>query len=231
MAPFATIIPIKVLDFVVGMGSDSSIIKGVELALEADAEVLSLSLGSSEQATSEDENPHFKVFEEARRNNIIACVAAGNEGPNPQTIGSPGSLSNVLTVGAYDPITGEVAEYSSRGPTPWGSIKPDVIAPGGGYPQNGIDSGIVNMLDMSGDGIENRYSPIQGTSMATPHCSGLVALMRECHRKILGRILTLDEILRMMASLGHTKNNDDGFGLISWKLYEEWLATEYSIRI
>jgi subtilisin family serine protease len=358
MAPESTIIPIKVLDFVVGMGSNSSIIKGVEIALEMGVDVLSLSLGGKEEANKEEDDPHFKVFEEAKRQGVIPCVAAGNDGPDENTVGSPASLSNVLSVGAYDPITGEIAKYSSRGPTNWGSIKPDVVTPGGGYPQNGIDNAIVNMLDMAGDGTENRFSPIQGTclpsdidlggvtmkeislgdtikafnnnaiindvvlakwyqgenityeieledgrtiratpehkilvrrnneliwvevkdlkkgdevvvensklvkvkkvqkyakekvydittlthnflansivvhnSMATPHCAGLVALMRECHKRVLGKILELDEIIRMMASLGHPKTNTDGYGLISWSIYERWLETEYSVRL
>jgi serine protease AprX len=231
MAPESTIIPIKVLDFVVGMGSNSSIIKGVEIALDMGVDVMSLSLGGKEEAKREEDDPHFKVFEEAKRQGVISCVANGNDGPDENTVGSPASLSNVLSVGAYDPITGKIAEYSSRGPTNWGSIKPDVVTPGGGYPQNGIDNAIVNMLDMAGDGTENRFSPIQGTSMATPACAGLVALMRECHRKVLGKTLEFDEILRMMASLGHPKTNTDGYGLISWSVYERWLETEYGLKL
>jgi subtilisin family serine protease len=231
MAPDATVIPIKVLDFVVGMGSTSAIIKGVEIALKEGAGVLNLSLGGPEDAQKETDDPQFKAFEKAKEYNVISCVAAGNDGPKPGTVGSPGALSNVLTVGAYDPITGEVAEYSSRGPVPWGSIKPDCIAPGGGAPQNGIDSAIDGTLDMAGDNIKNRFSPIQGTSMATPHVSGLVALMREAHAKLLGKILTLEEVLRMLESLGHSKSNDDGYGLISWDMYCNWMSTEYGIEL
>jgi hypothetical protein len=96
---------------------------------------------------------------------VIPVVAAGNEGPRPGTVGTPGALTAVLTVGALDPIGGGVARYSSRGPTPWGSVKPDVVAPGGGYPDRGIDSAITGLLDRAGDGIPSRYSPIQGTCM------------------------------------------------------------------
>jgi subtilisin family serine protease len=231
MAPDATVIPIKVLDFVVGMGSTSAIIKGVEIALKEGAGVLNLSLGGPEDAQKETDDPQFKAFEKAKEYNVISCVAAGNDGPKPGTVGSPGALSNVLTVGAYDPITGEVAEYSSRGPVPWGSIKPDCIAPGGGAPQNGIDSAIDGTLDMAGDNIKNRFSPIQGTSMSTPHVSGVVALMREAHAKLLGKILTLEEVLRMLESLGHSKSNDDGYGLISWDMYCNWMSTEYGIEL
>lgn len=230
VAPEATIIPIKCLDYVVGMGSDSSIIKSIEYALASGAEILSMSLGGDSKEKSEEEDPYYNVFREIKTENVIPVVAAGNEGPGENTIGTPGCITDVLTVGAYDPITGEIASYSSRGPTNWGSVKPDCVAPGGGYPENAIDGPIVNLLDMTGDSIENRFSPIQGTSMATPAVAGLVALMLQLYRTI-GRTLTLDEIKRMLSELGHPKTNDDGWGLISWDMIESWVETEYGIRI
>lgn len=232
MAPETHLLAIKCLGYVVGAGSDSDIIKAVELALNQGAEILSMSLGGKVDVEKQEDDPHYKVMRKAVEMNTIPVVAAGNEGPEPGTIGSPGWLEDVLTVGAYDPITGQVAEYSSRGPTPDGRIKPDVIAPGGGIPDHGIDNAIVNLLDRAGDNVTyNRYSPIQGTSMATPHVSGLVACMRQAHKSLLGRTLTVEEIKRMMEQLGHEKNNDSGWGNITWQLYEQWLETEYGIRI
>jgi len=230
VAPEATVVPIKVLDFVVGMGSDSSIIKGVEQALNHGVDVLSMSLGGESKEEEEEEDPYFEVFKEVKRINVIPVVAAGNSGPDENTVGTPGCITDVLTVGAYDPITGEIAKYSSRGPTNWGSVKPDCIAPGGGYPENAIDGPIVNMLDMAGDSVENRFSPIQGTSMATPHVAGLIALMFQLYGSI-GRTLTLDEIKRMLEQLGHDKTNEDGWGLISWDMVERWVETEYGVRV
>ena len=72
--------------------------------------------------------------------NMLIVVAAGNDGPNANTVGTPGTAKNCLTVGAsetYRPTirsdadnTNEVAWFSSRGPTDEGRIKPDVVAPG-----------------------------------------------------------------------------------------------------
>jgi len=211
MAPESQLITVKVLDFIVGSGSDSSIIKGIEWALEEGAKVISMSLGGTVKGDNPEEDPFYPVMKKAVEQGIIPVIAAGNEGPEPGTIGTPGWLDEVLTVGAYDPITGEVAEYSSRGPTPDKRVKPDVIAPGGGYPDHGIHNAIVNMLDKAGDGVENRYSPIQGTSMATPHAAGLVACAVQMYRDVLGKELTVEEIKTMMAQLGHEKTNDDGW--------------------
>jgi len=231
MAPDVKLIAIKVLGYIVGVGTDSGIIEGIELASTLDSNILSMSLGGPVNNDRPEDDPFYPVFNKIKEEGRIAVVAAGNEGPDSGTIGTPGWLDEVLTVGAYDPITGEVAKYSSRGPTKDGRIKPDVIAPGGGIPDHGIDSAIVNFLDTAGDGMINRYSPIQGTSMATPHVAGLAALMRQAHKQLLNKILTVDEIKEMMAELGEEKNNNSGWGLISWGLYKEWLETQYGLKI
>ena len=231
IAQACTLYAIKVLGFIIGTGSDSAIIKGIEWALEEGVNILSMSLGGPVQIDKQEDDPFYSVMTKVIEQGVIPIVAAGNEGPEPQTIATPGWLENVLTIGAYDPLTGEVAEYSSRGPTNDGRIKPDVIAPGGGYPDHGIENAIVNLLDKCGDGLPDRYSPIQGTSMATPHVAGLVALMYEAHQKLLGKKLTTQEIKEMMKAFGHEKNNDAGWGLITWNIYEKWLETQYGIKI
>jgi len=231
MAPDADLITIKVLDYIIGAGNDSTIIKGVEMAVSAGAKVISMSLGGREEAHREEDDPYYKVFNDVVARGVIPVIAAGNEGPKPQTVGTPGALSSVLTVGATDPISGEIAPYSSRGPTPWGSIKPDVVAPGGGYPDHGIHSAIVGMLDSAGDKLKNRYSPIQGTSMATPHVAGLVTCVVQMYRDVLGAELTVEEIKKMMEALGHPKTNDDGWGFIDWFKFETWVSTQYGVKI
>lgn len=68
------------------------------------------------------------------RDMLIVC-AAGNFGPKPKTVGAPGTAKNCLTVGATgngrrEARADAVADFSSRGPTAEGRIKPDVVAPG-----------------------------------------------------------------------------------------------------
>lgn len=69
---------------------------------------------------------------------ITVVAAAGNEGPDAMSIGSPGNLPYIITVGAVtDSWTVDnrdddyIPDFSSRGPTPNAHIKPDIVAPGG----------------------------------------------------------------------------------------------------
>ncbi len=94
--------------------------------------------------------------------------AAGNEGPNALTIRKEGSAKNVLTVGNVidfrqgnqDP--GEISTDSSRGPTKDGRWKPNLCAPG---------HSITSVLSQTASG----YTQKSGTSMATPHVTGVAA--------------------------------------------------------
>jgi serine protease AprX len=82
-------------------------------------------------------DPIGAAINQAVASGITVVAAAGNEGSEPGTIAaSPGINPNVITVGALDSEgtrergDDHVAEFSSRGPTPDGQIKPDVVAPG-----------------------------------------------------------------------------------------------------
>jgi subtilisin family serine protease len=68
-------------------------------------------------------------FRSALLQELLVVVAAGNDGPEPGTISSPCTAKNVLCVGASD-VDGELASYSSRGPTSAMLQKPDIVAPG-----------------------------------------------------------------------------------------------------
>jgi len=226
MAPGCGLLAVKSLGYITGVGSTSNIIEGIDIAIEYGASVINLSLGGPCEVETPQEDPYFDVFREVLKYNVIPVAAAGNAGPGSGTIEMPGALEEVLTVGAYDPITGKVAQFSSRGPTKWNTVKPDIIMPG-----VNIDSGTDGVCDTAGDGVPSRYSPLSGTSMSCPVASGLITLMRQCHRDVLGRILTIDEIKAMMQELGHEKNPTTGWGTMTWQMYEHWLSTEYSIEL
>ncbi len=93
---------------------------------------------------------------------ILPVISNGNSGPDRGTVGSPASLPEAFAVGASDEYD-ETANFSSRGPSPWGEIRPHVVAPG------------VNVRSSVPGGA---YSLENGTSMAAPHISGIVALLR-----------------------------------------------------
>ena len=129
---------------------------------------------------------------------IIPVFAAGNEGPSPGSVVSPASLPEAIAVGASDPYD-EVAPFSSRGPSPWGEIRPHVVAPG------------VNIRSSLPGGTFASWS---GTSMATPHVAGLIALMRSVSPTI-SITQTLFLITSTAVPLSTTiPNNDSGWGRI-----------------
>jgi len=218
MAPKATGLGVKVLRGAVGMGNTSDVIKGVEYAAEWGAQVINLSLGGP-PTKDPSEDPMFPVFQEIK-DKIISCVAIGNEGPDVATTSAPGSLPNVLAVGAID-INGAVADFSSRGPTPDRRIKPDVVAPG-----VNIWSGITidTYLDYVSDFLGNGFTSISGTSMATPHVSGLMALALQLFKKELPRVpLTTDLVLNICEMYGETKNNERGWGQIKFSWFKQFI--------
>jgi hypothetical protein len=157
--------------------------------------------------------------------------AAGNAGEGgPQTINSPGTAKNVITVGASEnnrpnlgPIAdnpNEVAFFSSRGPTADGRIKPDVVAPG---------TRIVSVLGAQASGFGPiapgvPYALSDGTSMATPLTAGTTALAREWLAKQRGmpdpsaafvKALMIHGAFRLPGAAA--PNNDSGWGRVDLK--------------
>jgi serine protease AprX len=181
-APDANIVGVKVLDSN-GSGSLSTIIAGVEWCisnqLRYGIRIISMSLGA-EAIQSRVNDPLVRAVEAAWNRGMIVCVAAGNEGPYARTISSPGISPRVITVGALDDESSikrsddEVADFSSRGPTPEGLVKPDVLCPG----VNIISLRAPNSLldrQYKNNRVGTYYFSESGTSMATPICAGVIA--------------------------------------------------------
>ncbi|MEV4515040.1 S8 family serine peptidase [Dactylosporangium sp. NPDC049525] len=104
---------------------------------------------------------------------IFFVAAAGNTGPGCATITDPpANYPATFTVGAVT-RTSKVASFSSRGPAPGNLPKPDLMAPG---------AAIVSALPGGG------YGALSGTSMATPHVAGVVALMWAANPALIGQI-------------------------------------------
>jgi hypothetical protein len=134
---------------------------------------------------------------------IFVVAAAGNSGPNCATITDPPApYPDTFTVGAVD-RNGAVASFSSRGPA--GTIsKPDLTAPG---------TAVLSALPGGG------YATLDGTSMATPHVAGVVALMWAANPRLVGDVGRTAQILRQTASpataTGHCGPDDDaGAGIV-----------------
>jgi len=219
MAVEAELHSVQVLGFIVGMGMESDILQGMEIALRLGAKVVSMSLGG-EDAPPDSENAEAVAVNNLSEKGVIVVVAAGNSGPETRTIGSPGCCLNSLTVGALDPVKGVVADFSSRGPTAGDDyVKPDVVSYG-----VRVHSQIAGFLATMTDPTDRIYAPLSGTSMATPAAAGLVACMAQVYKDRLNRDLTVNEVKRMMDALGHMKTNEDGWGLLHWGLVEDWVS-------
>ncbi|HIK42052.1 MAG TPA: S8 family serine peptidase [Thermoleptolyngbya sp. M55_K2018_002] len=152
----AQIMPVKVLGDD-GSGTNLSVARGIRYAADNGANVINLSLGGGYSSDIESAIAH------AVSRGAIVVMAAGNEGAarpsNPASL----AIQYGVSVGAID-SSGNLASFSNRAGTD--SRMQHVVAPG------------VNILSTRPGG---RYQSLNGTSMATPHVAGVVALMRQAN--------------------------------------------------
>jgi serine protease AprX len=166
------------------------------------------------------------AVEAQRAAGIMTVVAAGNEGGRgcSSVVDPPALYDASYSVGALDAITGRIAFFSSRGPvTIDGSnrLKPDLTAPG---------VGVRSALRGGG------YLSLSGTSMATPHVAGAVALLWSAYPNLRGKIDLTENILNESAvriesgdcGAGNPQNNVYGFGRLDVKAAFDLAATSIS---
>jgi len=141
-----------------------------------------------------------KAAEIAASKGVIVVNSAGNEGNDSwRIITAPADGPNVIAVGAVN-AAGEVVDFSSRGPTADGRIKPDVMAMGIGVQAAAI-------------GAPNSYDFVSGTSFSCPLTAGVVAQILSAHPETTPQQMM--NILRSTASLAATPNNDYGYGIVN----------------
>ena len=175
----ARIMPIRALDGCAGTGSSFDIIQGIRYAagLSNDsgtlpsqpARVINMSFG----ALGTCDATAVELFEAVRAQGAVVVAAAGNENSGAQQ--TPASCPNVISVAALGPLRTK-APYSNFGSTvdlsaPGGDMTRDVNGdgqPDGVYSTHAVGGGAV---------ITPTFELLQGTSMAAPHVSGVIALM------------------------------------------------------
>lgn len=189
-------------------GSDgcptSNIIAGIDWSVANGADIISISLGGSDWPNDEFADVSNIVSDAAVDKGVVVVVAAGNEGPGTGTVASPGSARKVITVGASDSkgsvtISDDtIASFSTRGPSAFGRLDPDVVAPG---------------VSINSTSYTGGYILKNGTSMATPHVSGAAALLLQKNPS-----LTPADVRRILM---HTSSNitshvfEKGAGIIN----------------
>jgi serine protease AprX len=211
VAPEASLMGAKVLS-AQGSGSNTNILKGIDWAVQNGAQVISMSLGSSQHSQAMDD-----AVRSATSRGVTVVVAAGNSGPNANTVACPGDSPDAITVGASD-RSDVIASFSSRGPTYDGRIKPDVTNMGVGlWAAKATGTG-------AGKGT-TYYLPMSGTSMATPMTSGVVALLLQANKT-----LTPAQIKTVLTKTakplgGSVPNNDYGYGRVDAKAALDYVLT------
>ncbi|MFK4099315.1 S8 family peptidase [Streptomyces sp. NPDC019531] len=155
-----------------GEGDYSATIAGMQWAVAQGAKVVNMSLGGED--TPGTDPIEQAVDDLSASSGTLFVIAAGNDGSKRATVGSPGSAEAALTVGAVD-RQDAMADFSSRGPTADGTLKPDITAPGVDIVAARAAKGY--MGDPAADG----YVSMSGTSMATPHVAGAAAILVQEH--------------------------------------------------
>lgn len=132
--------------------------------------IVNISIGTNTESNRFDTNLLVQEVDSLWQEGLIVIASAGNNGPTPGSISSPGDSCLVITVGASDdnlPGLSKSAHrlYSGRGPANCSSVKPELVAPG------------TQIISCSNQ--KSGYTIKTGTSMSTALVSGAIALLLE----------------------------------------------------
>jgi subtilisin family serine protease len=185
-----------------GTGRTSSIIDAIDWAITKKFRVISLSLGSPVKINEQPSLLFEKAGEKALESNCLLIAAAGNDSNRPsipKPVSCPANSKSIMAVAAIDEQL-RVARFSNGGINPSNGGEINVCAPG------------VNILS-SYPTLRGSYDYLSGTSMATPHVSGLAAVYMEANPA-----MTAQEIWHLMEKnarlIDNSKYRDIGNGLV-----------------
>jgi serine protease AprX len=192
VAPGVNLFPVRVLNRY-GEGTYEQVIQGIDWVVDhkeaLNVGVMNLSLVALAQSPYWADPLNLAVMR-AWAEGIVVVAAAGNGGPDPMTIGVPGNVPYVITVGAftdnYTPFDWNddyLAPFSAAGPTLDGFVKPDVVAPGSRMvaPMN---PGAQLALTYPDNKVNPQYFSMAGTSQAAAVVSGIAAMILD-HNPVL----------------------------------------------
>ncbi|MBE9539964.1 MAG: S8 family peptidase [Proteobacteria bacterium] len=222
VAPDVNLVVVKAFD-VEGHGDFLDIVRAIQFVVDhreaLDIKVLNLSFAARPR-WHYWLDPINQAAMKAWASGITIVAAAGNEGPDAMTIGSPGNLPYLITVGAVtDSWTVDtrdddyIPDFSSRGPTPNAHIKPDLVAPGGHMtgitrPGSTLTREHPDYLLKTGEFV------MTGTSQASALVTGMVALLLQ-----LEPDLSPDDVkCKLMSSAELAINRD---GLLAYSPFQQ----------
>ncbi|MHA2297902.1 MAG: DUF4350 domain-containing protein [Candidatus Hodarchaeales archaeon] len=184
VAPEATLLNLKVANQY-GNSYPEALMAGLNKALELGVDVISVSLGFSQDIDS----PMAQLLDSIVDQGIIAVASAGNDGPGSYTVKVPGASRKAITVGATD-FNKSLTSFSSRGPAVDERIEPDIVAPGVQITAPLAEGSILEYAVLTlenppnfvqGDQSGYNYLQLSGTSMSAPLVAGAVALLKQKH--------------------------------------------------
>ncbi|MEO1447994.1 MAG: S8 family serine peptidase, partial [Bacteroidota bacterium] len=157
--------------------------------------------------TGECNGFYVGLFQALESVGIAVVFAAGNSGPGTSTITAPTNINHdtvdVFGVGSLDAnnVNLPASGFSSRGPSVCGGegtllIKPEVSAPG-----SNVRSTVFN----------GNYAFFSGTSMAAPHVSGAILLLKDAFPTLTSRTLKM-ALFKTARDLG-PRGEDNTFGM------------------
>lgn len=207
VAPGCHLVPVKVLD-ARGNGYASDILAGLRFirdhCREWNIRVVNISVGSLSPRCMSENSALVRGVNDAWDDGLIVVVAAGNTGPKPGTVTTPGISRKVITIGCSDDdqavtvMGNRMVNYSGRGPTSSCVCKPDIVAPGAAIHSCAASSG--------------EYTVKSGTSMATPLAAGAIALLLEKYPETNNRDVKLF-LHERAVDLGLPRNQQ-GWGML-----------------
>ena len=186
IAPNARVVAVRAFE-PDGSGTYLNVIKALDWIVsnrrKYGIRILNLSFGAP-AASHYWDDPVNQAVMAAWKSGIIVVVAAGNGGPDPMTVGIPGNVPYVITVGAMtdnftpeDRTDDKLATFSAAGPTFEGFVKPDLLAPGGHMLGQMPPYAWLPLEHPKYVHPVNDYFTMSGTSQATAVVSGVLALM------------------------------------------------------
>jgi subtilisin family serine protease len=180
-----------------GNGTDRSVIAGMDWALDQGCQIISMSLGSPAEVGDQPNADFEQIGRVCLDGGSVVIAAAGNESERPGLIAPVGSPANATTIMAVAAVNRALAPapFSCGGINPGQDL--DIAAPG---------------VDVLSSLPGNRYGRKSGTSMATPHASGVAALIAQSDVKYRGRALW-EGLLELAGPLSHPAR-DVGKGLL-----------------